>query len=111
MRGCGARCCIPYEEKRLGITLMVMVRHPEEGELTAVRRVSAATPTARLATPIRVRPGVRATLSSASAVIERGWWARRTPSTAGRTELTGRPAADTGWCHDRLITWPTTARS
>ena len=55
--------------------------------------VSAAMPTARLATPIRVRPGVRATLSSASEVIPRGWCARRTASTGGRTELTGSARA------------------
>ena len=50
-------------------------------------------PIARLTTPIRVRPGVRATLSSASEVMPRGWCARRTGSTGGRTEVTGSARA------------------
>ena len=61
--------------------------------MTAVSRVSAAIPMARLGTPTRVRPGVRTTLSSASEVMPRGWCARRTASTGGRTEVTGSARA------------------
>ena len=73
--------------------------------MTAVSSVSAAMPTARLTTPIRVRPGVRATLSSASEVIPRGWCARRTAQhrRADRADRVGpggqpgrRQAADDG---------------
>ena len=51
------------------------------------------TPMARLSAPTSVRPGVRSTFTTARPVIRRGWRARRTASTGGRTEAIGSARA------------------
>ena len=66
---------------------------PRNARVTAASRVSAITPTARLSAPMRLRPGVRSTLTMARPVRPEGWRARRTASTGGRTEATGSARA------------------
>ena len=66
---------------------------PRNAIVIAMSRVSALPPMVRASAPIRVRPGVRSTLTTARPVIEEGWRARRTARTGGRTAATGSARA------------------